>query len=393
MALEYHPETEVGLADHIRQAAALGQRLAIRGGGTRTCREPEADAVLSTRALTGITLYEPGALTLVVKAGTPLREIEALLAGENQILAFEPWDPLGLSGSHGTPTAGGMAATNASGPRRIQAGACRDAMLGVTYVDGTGALVRNGGRVMKNVTGLDLVKLMAGSHGTLGVLTEIAFKVQPRPEASASVVLDGLDVAAASRAMSAAVGTPYDVTGAAHMPAGPDAAPMTLLRVEGLEGSVAHRARALSGALHGFGATRIVEGDDLWTAVRDANGMGSRADDGSDALWRVSVRPTDGPRLSARLGDAEMLFDWAGGLLWVLASGDFDLRAAMADIPGHATLMRGDADTVARWGVFHPEPEPVAALSAGLRARFDPAGIFNPGLMDAGRPAPAPMGA
>ncbi|WP_424931682.1 FAD-binding protein [Amaricoccus macauensis] len=371
------PQSEAELADEIRQAASSGQTFAVRGGGTRNSRELPVDAVLSTRALSGVSLYEPGALTLVVKAGTPVRDVEALLAAEKQHLAFEPWDPLGLSGRNGTPTVGGMAAVNASGPRRIKAGACRDAMLGVRFVDGSGTVIKNGGRVMKNVTGLDLVKLLAGSHGTLGVMTEVAFRVQPRPEVTASVVLDGLDLATASAAMIAALGTPYDVSGAAHLPDGPEGAPMTVLRLEGLEGSVRHRVRELAAVLRRFGPTRTLEGGSIWESIRDASGMGAR----TGALWRISVRPGDGARLASILDKAEVLLDWAGGLLWVLASEDHDIRAAMAGIPGHATLVRGDAETRARWGVFHPEPEPVAALSTGLRARFDPAGVFNPGLM------------
>lgn len=334
--------------------------------------------VLSTRGLSGVVRYDPGALTLVARAGTPLRDIETLLAAEGQHLAFEPPDPLGFSGRNGVSTLGGMAAVNASGPRRIKAGACRDAMIGVRFVDGTGAVVKNGGRVMKNVTGLDLVKLMAGSHGTLGVITELAFRLLSRPEVTATVLLDGLDLETAGGAMRLGLATPYDVSGAAHLPDGPEGAALTLLRLEGFEDSVAHRARALADVLRRFGPTRIVEGRDLWRIVRDANGLGARR----GAAWRVSVKPTDGPRLASSLRGVEVLLDWAGGLLWVLAPEDFDLRAAMGDIPGHATLVSGSPDAFARWPTFPPEPAPIAALAAGLRSRFDPAGILNPGLMD-----------
>ena len=191
------PATEDELADVVRAAAAAGRPLAIEGGGTRGIGHAVEGDRLSTAALTGITLYEPGALTLVVRAGTPLAEVEAALAAEGQMLPFEPWDARALTGSNGVPTVGGMVAVNAAGPRRMQAGACRDSLIGVRFVDGTGAVVKNGGRVMKNVTGLDLVKLMAGSHGTLGVLTEVGFKVLPRPEATATLVLEGLDDATA----------------------------------------------------------------------------------------------------------------------------------------------------------------------------------------------------
>jgi glycolate oxidase FAD binding subunit len=374
---DLQPATEDDVAEIVRDAAARRAPLAIRGGGTRGIGHDVAGEPLSTAGLTGITLYEPGALTLVVRAGTPLPEIEAALAAEGQRLAFEPWDARRLTGANGVPTIGGVAATNASGPRRIQAGACRDALLGVRFVDGTGAVVKNGGRVMKNVTGLDLVKLMAGSHGTLGIITELSLKVLPRPEATATVVLDGLDAAAAGRAMTAALATPYDVTGAAHVPRGLGDAPVTLLRIEGTETSVPRRAAALAAALADHGTARVMDGPGEWEWLRDAAGFSGR--DG--AVWRVSVKPSDGPRLGAALAPADLIYDWAGGLVWALAPEDVDLRTAMAGIPGHATLIRASTAARDRWGVFHPEPAPVAAIAAGLRARFDPAGILNPGRM------------
>jgi glycolate oxidase FAD binding subunit len=360
------PASEAEVAEAVR---ATRGPLAIEGGGTRGVGHAVAGERLSVTGLAGITLYEPGALTLVVRAGTPLAEVEAALAAEGQMLPFEPWDGRALSGANGAPTVGGMVATNASGPRRIAAGACRDLMLGVRFVDGTGAVVKNGGRVMKNVTGLDLVRLMAGSHGTLGVLTEVAFKVLPRPETTATLVLDGLDAETAGRAMRAALGTPCEVSGAAH------AAGRTLLRLEGFEASVAHRARTLAAALAAFG-TPAVEAMD-WAGLRDAAAFAGR--DG--AVWRVSVRPSDGPALGARLPEAEVIYDWAGGLLWVLAPEELDVRAAMAGVRGHATLVRASEAAKARLGVFHPEPPPVAAIAAGLRARFDPRGILNAGRM------------
>lgn len=374
---ELQPATEDELAAMVRDAASRGEGLTIRGGGTRAIMAESGDAVLSTAGLTGIGLYEPGALTLVARVGTPLAEIEAALAAEGQMLPFEPWDARALTGRNGTPTIGGVVATNASGPRRIQAGACRDSMIGVRFVDGAGAVVKNGGRVMKNVTGLDLVKLMAGSHGTLGVITEVAFKVLPRPEATASVVFGGLPPDEAARAMTAALGTPFQVSGAAHLPRGPESEAATLLRLEGFAGSVAYRAGELARALRRFGAARIVEGPGEWSAIRDAARFGGR----EGAVWRVSVRPTEGARVAAALAPAEVMLDWGGGLIWALAPEDFDLRATLAGVPGHATLVRAGPETLARWGAFHPEPAPVAAIAAGLRARFDPAGVLNPGLM------------
>lgn len=363
------PTTEAEVAEAVR----VGRPLAVAGGGTRGLGHPVEGETLSTAGLTGITLYEPGALTLVVRAGTPLAEVEAALAAEGQMLPFEPWDGRALTGAGGEPTVGGMVAVNASGPRRVASGACRDLMIGVRFVDGTGAIVKNGGRVMKNVTGLDLVKLMAGSHGTLGILTEVGFKVLPRPETTATLVLDGLDPTAAGRAMRAAMATPCDVSAAAH------AGGRTFLRLEGFEVSVAHRTRALAAALAPFGPAAVETVD--WSALRDAGGLGSR----SGALWRVSVPPSEGPAVGSRLAGAEIAYDWAGGLLWVRAPEDVDVRAALSGVTGHATLLRGSPQAIARHGAFHPEPPPVAALAAALRQRFDPRGILNPGRMGDGR--------
>lgn len=386
MTLEERPETEEEVAALVRDAPPRG--FAIRGGGTRGIGHAVgAEAVLSTAGLSGISRYEPGALTLVARAGTPVAEIDAVLAAEGQRLPFEPWDARALTGANGEPTLGGMVATNASGPRRIQAGACRDSLIGVRFVDGTGAVVKNGGRVMKNVTGLDLVKLMAGSHGTLGVLTELSFKVLPRPETSATLRFAGLDDAAAGRLMRAALALPYEVTAAAHLPRGGEGGgPLTLLRLEGFAGSVAHRTWALGAALADHGAAVVDEGPDPWPAIRDVAVLAGR----EGAVWRISVKPSDGPAAGARLGGAEVIYDWGGGLLWALAPEDFDLRAALAGIPGHATLVRADDAAKARWGVFYPEPAPLAAIAAGLRARFDPRGVLNPGRMEGRRPAAAP---
>ncbi len=222
---------------------------------------------------------------------------------------------------------------------------------------------------MKNVTGLDLVKLMAGSHGTLGILTEVAFKVLPRPETATTLVLSGLDIAAAGAAMRAALATPCDVSAAAHVGG------RTCLRLEGFEGSVRHRAGVLAAALASFGPVGEETVD--WAAIRDASAFAGR----EGAVWRLSVRPTDGPAAAARLPGTEAILDWAGGRLTVLAADTLDVRAALAGIPGHATLVRPADPAHPRWPVFPPEPGVPAALAAGLRARFDPHGILNPGRM------------
>ncbi len=378
------PETEIELAEMLSAASAP---LRVQGGGTRPIGRPVVGEVLSMADMRGIELYEPGALTIVVKAGTPLADVEAALAAENQRLPFEPMDHRSLMGTDGVPTIGGVVAANVSGPRRIQAGACRDSLIGVRFVDGRGRIMKNGGRVMKNVTGYDLVKLMAGSYGTLGVLSELSFKVLPGVAATACVLLRGLDDETAVAAMAAALGSPFEVSGAAHTPNGLDGDPVTMLRVEGFEASVAYRAGRLQALLAPFGQAEIETGlaadggvsgtDTGWKWVRDVDGFKGKDGD----VWRISVKPTDAPELVAKLDARDVLYDWGGGLVWALVPGGTDLRAKLADFAGHATLIRASEDTRARLPVFHPEAAPIAALSAELRKQFDPKGILNPGLM------------
>ncbi|WP_299422981.1 FAD-binding protein [uncultured Shimia sp.] len=377
------PTTEAELAELIAHAR---DPLWIRGGGTRDIGTPVQGAVLSTAGLSGVSLYEPGALTVVAGAGTPLADVEATLAAEGQRLAFEPMDHRGLLGTTGVSTIGGVVAGNISGPRRIQVGACRDSLLGVRFVDGVGRVLKNGGRVMKNVTGYDLVKLMAGSWGTLGVLTEVSLKVQAMPEAVGCVLVNGLSDEDAVAAMSAALGSPYDVSGAAHAPCGVDGHPVTMIRIEGLEASVAYRAAKLKEELAKFGGDMVVERDANkvaagWAWVRDAAVLQG----GGGDVWRISVKPSDGPKLVAQLravfADATVLYDWGGGLVWVQVPEGTDVR--LMPLQGHATLIGAGDVTRSTVSVFQPEPAPLATLSRGLRAKFDPRGILNPGLMGA----------
>ena len=364
------PQTEAELADMI---AAATKPICVQGGGTRDVNLN--GTLLETGGLSGITLYEPGSLTLVAQAGTPLAEIEAALDADGQRLAFEPMDHRGLMGTSGEPTIGGVVAANVSGPRRVSVGACRDFMLGVRYVDGVGAVVKNGGRVMKNVTGYDLVKLMTGSWGTLGVLTEVSLKVLPKPETAASVMIDGLSDAEAVRAMAKALGSPFEVSGAAHLPVGRDGDPVTMLRIEGFAGSVAYRADQIAG-LFGDCAVRVERDPEavakMWAAVRDVEAF--HGTDGD--VWRVSCTPSDAAALAAKINADALRYDWGGGLIWAHVPKGTDLRARLGAFDGHATLVRGDA-----YPKFQPEPGPIAALSQGLRQKFDPKGILNTGLM------------
>lgn len=362
------PRDEADLAEILRGANAP---LRVQGGGTRMLGDlPEAE-VLSLGAITGVTFYDPGAMTLVVRAGTPLAEIEELLANEKQRLAFAPPDWRALLARDGRSTIGGVVAANASGSRRIQSGACRDHVLGVRFVDGAGTVIANGGRVMKNVTGYDLVRLMAGSNGTLGVLTEVSLKVMPRPEAEATLAIAGLDPQAAVDVMSRALGSPYDISGAAHLP-GASGGPRTFLRVEGFAPSVAYRLNQLAAMFTGHDMPPAVMNADaagLWAQIGDGAPFVGQPGD----VWRISVKPGDAPGIVARLPrGARWFMDWGGGLIWVLCGAGTNLRGQIAPFAGHATRIRGAGTTPA----FQPEPPGVAALSRGLRAKFDPRGIL-----------------
>ncbi len=363
------PTTIETLAGVIKDATGP---VAIQGGGTRLDVPPQG-AVLSTAGLSGIVLYDPGALTMVARAGTPLAEIEEALSAEGQRLAFEPMDLRGIMGREGTPTIGGVVATNASGPGRIHAGACRDALLGMTFVDGAGTIVKNGGRVMKNVTGYDLVKLLAGSYGTLGVIAEVAFKVLPAPQTQATVRISGLNDGQAVAAMARALGSPYEISGAAHWER--DGVHEALLRLEGFSDSVAYRVGAVKDLFDG------AEIDDdpktvaqQWRDLRDV--VPFHGKEGN--LWRIAVTPSRAAAVAAALRaefGAELMFDWGGGLIWALVAPSHSPRALPG--VGHATLVRGQGH--ARW---HPQPARLAQAAAQLRAKFDPKGILNPGMMD-----------
>jgi glycolate oxidase FAD binding subunit len=296
-------------------------------------------------------------------------------------------DHRALLGTSGVPTIGGVVAANVSGPRRIQAGAARDFALGARFVDGAGRFIKNGGRVMKNVTGYDLVKLMAGSWGTLGVLTEVSLKVQAVPETQATLVAKGLSLKDGVAALARALGSPYDVSGAAHL--GFDGG-TTLVRIEGLAGMVDHRAGALiSGVLAGWQRIDGADSAALWTDVRDVRAFAG----GGGPVWRVSLKPSDAPGFSAALDAAGLahrgLYDWGGGLAWLALeataadAGAAAIRGALAPLGGHATLVRAAPAVRAAVEVFQPQPTPLARLTRELKQKFDPRGILNPGLMGA----------
>lgn len=374
------PASETELAEIIRGANGP---LDLRGGGTRVPWRPVAGEVVTTAALSGVRLYEPGAMTLVVGAGTPVAEVEAVLAEKGQRLAFEPMDARGLMGTDGVPTIGGVMAANVSGPRRVQVGAARDFLLGVRFVDGAGRVVKNGGRVMKNVTGYDLVKLMAGSFGTLGVLTEVSLKVMAVPQAEATLVARGLETGAALAALRAALGTPFEVSGACHLALGDGTE--TRLRLEGMAGSVAYRAgRLREGLCAGWEVVEGAESAALWRAVRDETALAGTG----EAVWKISTVPGRAAELVAGLAGLapRAVFDWGGGLVWLAVAAEGDagaaaIRGAVARLGGHATLVRAPEALRARVPMFQPQAAAVERIAAGLRARFDPRGLLNPGLM------------
>jgi glycolate oxidase FAD binding subunit len=365
------------------------------------------DLTLDLCALNGVTLYEPEELVLSARASTPLAEIEALVASNNQQLAFEPMrcgQILGIS--DGQATIGGALASNLSGPRRLTAGAARDHFLGFSAVSGRGETFKSGGRVVKNVTGYDLCKLMAGSWGTLAVMTDVTLKTLPKPETEATLLIRGLQPDAAIKAMTAAMNSNCNPSGAAHLPedsakgvplseVSRAAAPITALRLEGFAPSVVHRRSALEQLLGGFGELTVLNADSsirLWEAVRDVAPLAAKPNAPERPLWRISTTPARGAEIADRIAaqsQAQILFDWAGGLIWAELPASEDagatlLSSAVADMGGHATLVRAPAAIRAKVNVFWRGDAALAALTKRVKESFDPKGVLNPGRMWAG---------
>lgn len=387
----------------VRWALANEKPIEITGQGTKRAigRPSQTDLTLDLSGLSGVTLYEPAELVLSARAGTPLAEIETLLEKNNQELAFEPMDygPL-LGGEANGGTLGGVIAANLSGPRRIKAGAARDHFLGVTAVTGRGETIKSGGRVVKNVTGYDLCKLLAGSWGTLAAMTDVTIKVLPKAETEATVLLTGLDDVRACAAMAAAMASSCDVSGAAHLPDHvaswfdglPKPEASTVLRLEGFAPSVAHRKEALAALLKVFGPVTLLDEKDsrsLWRSIRDVKPFSSEAVR-KRPLWRISVAPSHGHEIARAITPAaQMFYDWGGGLVWLAMpfAGEPDaaaVRSAVAAVGGHATLVRAPASVRASVDVFAPEEPAVRALGKRVKESFDPKGVLNPGRMWAG---------
>ena len=373
------PTSDAELSEMI--AGAQGP-LEVIGTGTkrRLGRPVQAAASLDMSGFSGVIVYEPEELILEVGAGTPLAEVEALIAAQGQQLAFEPPDWSDLLGSAHGGTVGGLLSCNLSGPRRIKSGAARDHVLGLRGVTGAGDVFKAGARVVKNVTGYDLPKLLTGSYGTLAALTAVILKVLPAPETEETVVLRGLDDAAAVAAMSLAMQSACEVSSAAYVPG-----EAVYLRLEGIAPSVAYRRDALATLL----ATPVEvmaakTSGQTWRAIRDGAMF---ADNNSHPLWRLSVAPSDAPeiirRLKAKL-DIRYLFDWAGGLIWIEVPPEADAAAGLirqAFTQGHAMLIRAPDAVRAAVDVFQPQEAALAALSARVKDSFDPRHMLNPGRM------------
>jgi glycolate oxidase FAD binding subunit len=379
-------------AKELRQAVewALNDNvtLDVRGQGSKLAlgKPMRCDLVLDLSGISGVVDYAPEELVVTLRAGTPLSEVEALLAQRNQMLAFEPPDLgplLGLEAGQGTLV--GAVMGNLAGSRRVSAGAARDHLLGFTGVNGRGEAFKSGGKVMKNVTGYDLSKLLAGSWGTLAVLDEVSVKVLPAPDQTRTLLLLGLADAAAVKAMCAAMGSPHNVSGAAHVTG------KTALRLEGVAPSVEARLKGVRELLAASGAKMeelgTLESRAFWREVRDVAPLEAAGD---AIVWKISCPPTAGPGIVARIRAqrpfVEAFYDWSGGLIWLAlpASVDADheiVRGALGPAGGHATLIRAAESVRANVPVFQPQPAALALLANRVKESFDPKRLFNPGRM------------
>jgi glycolate oxidase FAD binding subunit len=394
----------------VRAALASEQPLEIIGHGSkRLIGQPMAtNAVLDLSALNAVTAYEPNELIITVQAGAPLADVKSLIDSKNQQFAFDPMNTAALLGTPELGTIGGMIGAGLAGPRRVKAGGARDHLLGAHAVSGFGDSFKTGGRVVKNVTGYDLCKLLAGSWGTLAVMTEVTLKVMPRPESERTLVLRGLDDVTANRAMTTALGSPFDVSGAAHLPnsafrsaggalaaLGAPGQSVTLLRLEGIAASAAHRAASLGQLVAAFGAADIIEdaaSATVWNSIRDVLPFAANGALGAWPVWRIVCPPASGGALGqaiARETGGDVIYDWGGGLIWAALPPKSDAQAALVRqrvdaVGGHATLIRASDEVRRNIDVFHPLVSGVAALGERVRHSFDPKHILNRGRMARG---------
>jgi glycolate oxidase FAD binding subunit len=374
----FAPESEAELAALIMAAR---QPFCVQSHGTKQHLGHEVDAdILTLRLFSGVTLYEPEELVIEVGAGTPLADVENILAQNNQCLGFEPPDYSALSDLRQRGSIGAVLACNLSGPRRLTAGAARDHILGLRGVSGRGEIFKGGGRVVKNVTGYDMPRLLAGSFGTLAALTSVTFKVLPMPETEVTLLVHAKDVAHAGAVMRSAMQLPFDVSSAANVPG-----QGVYLRLEGIGPSVADRQLKLQAKL--MSETIVLEKEKsslLWQSLRDLKPL---AGAGDEVLWRISVAPEQGPRLIEKLQqafDLRYMMDWSGGLVWLAVPLANDGQAHVIRNlvkSGHATVMQAGTALRRRIAVFQPQPPGLAALTARVKQAFDPGSLLNPGRM------------
>lgn len=402
---DFRPENEKHVIDAVNWALSEKEPLTVRGLGTKDGlgRATNTAHVLDLSTLSGVQYYEPGELVITALAGTPLADIEAAVAENNQQLAFEAvaYDRVfGGSSTGGRGTVGGLVASNLAGSRRIKAGAVRDHVLGFQAVSGRGEVFKSGGKVMKNVTGFDLSKLITGSMGTLAVMTEVTLKVLPVAEKTRTVLVFGLDADQGFAAMTAALNSPHEVSSAAYLPAdvaaqsevgrvGEMAQSVTAIRIEGPEPSVLARTEAITAALSGFGTTEELHRANsarLWWEISEAAYFASGD---QTPLWRISVEPSKGPALAKKIAEAtgaSYYLDWGGGLVVLSvpenpARSAKAIRAAIGSTGGHGTLVRASDTVRSTLDVFDPLSPGIMSLSKRVKNAFDPEGILNPGRM------------
>lgn len=370
------PRDAEDLCEIIATAADRGEKLELVGGGSKTAIGAPREATrVSLGAFTGVVDYDPAELVLTVRPATPLAEIKALVAAQGQMLAFEPWDHGPLLGNAAAATIGGVVAAGVAGSARVTAGSARDHLLGFTAVSGRGESFVAGARVVKNVTGYDLPKLMAGSWGRLGAMVELTLKVLPRPRTELTLALDGLSPARAHAAIARALGSNAEVSAAAHLQ-GQSGSGLTLFRLAGFEPSVAARARHLPVILADHGSLRPVDPGEAAAAWQQAMGAAGLA---GPVLWRVHIQPAKMPQLLERI-EGQWACDWGGGLVWLATeSPDDAVRQRAAGLGGEATLVRAGDAIRARIPTFHPRSPGVMALEARVRRAFDPASVFETG--------------
>ena len=405
------PQNNQQLIDIIKWAISEGNPLSVQGLGTksRLGRLCNNEYILDMSEICGIHMYEPDELVLTAASGTPIDEIKKILADKNQELEFEPANYTKLLGNNDiiddnivkTGTIGGMIATNASGPRRIKVGAARDHFLGFKAISGRGEEFKSGGRVVKNVTGYDLSKIMAGSWGTLGVMSEITIKTMPKPETTRTILLLGAEPEQATKAMTQAFNSSNEISAAAwiseeiavksnveilRLTKGH----ITAMRIEGEKKSVAYRCKKLRDMMNKMGKVEELHQDNsniFWRDIRNVQPFSARGD--NRVVWRVSCAPQDGWKVINKLKHLKSMqsyMDWGGGLVWIAidapkVGAERLVRDIVNSYGGHAMLMRSSEKLRQNINIFHPPQSGLMKLTKKLKNNFDPHAILNPGRM------------